>query len=105
MSGGSHNYGYRDLEELAASIRSRHGDDDLYHLAFADHLDRAAKVAHDIEWADSFDISQEEALKSVKGFVTPHRVLEIAIDKAQQLRDDLMDLIAAVKRDKEAADG
>lgn len=65
MSGGSYNYACFQIERLAEEIRERVQDPDLEdfyppkvrraRLDFADHLDRVAKAAHDIEWVDSGD--------------------------------------------------
>ena len=66
MSGGSYNYAYDKVLEMADSLE-RYSKDPL-RLAFAKHLQKVATAMHDIEWVDSGDYGErdeEEAIKAV----------------------------------------
>lgn len=72
MSGGSYDYAYAHLEELASNIRIRTRDPKR--LAFAELLELCAEAARDIEWVDSGDYGpgdEEAALDAVFAFSAP----------------------------------
>ena len=52
MSGGSYDYLYHKVEEVADQLD---GDRSPLRRAFAEHLHKVAKALHDIEWVDSGD--------------------------------------------------
>jgi len=54
MSGGSYDYAFNRIDELACQIRAR-SETDPRRVAFANLLAVCAKAAHDIEWVDSCD--------------------------------------------------
>lgn len=56
MSGGSYDYAFGSIEDLAMRVRQRAGTDSR-RLAFAALLGVVAKAAHDLEWVDSGDKS------------------------------------------------
>lgn len=60
MSGGSHNYVYYQIEE---NLCGQMKDAELNDL-----MKDVAKLAHDLEWADSCDISEETYFKAVNKF-------------------------------------
>lgn len=64
MSGGSYNYAYRHIEEMAESIENSSKNDAL-RLAFAKHLRLIAKACHDIEWVDSGDYGQGDEVAAI----------------------------------------
>lgn len=73
MSGGSYDYAYRHLEELARAVRTRAETeltltDDVRALRheFADRLELCAKAAHAIEWADSGDTSEGSEVGAIR---------------------------------------
>lgn len=57
VSGGSYDYAFHRLHDLALEIRSRAGGDER-RLAFAAHLDLCARAARAIEWVDSGDYAR-----------------------------------------------
>lgn len=60
MSGGSHNYiCYRIKEELCGYMKDRELDDLVFDIA---------ELAHDLEWWDSADMSEETYRESVRKF-------------------------------------
>jgi hypothetical protein len=69
MSGGSYNYAYSHVDDVAGAIESRHTDSPL-HLAFAAHLRLVAKAMHDIEWVDSYDYGPGDDLAAIRAVLT-----------------------------------
>jgi len=66
MSGGSYQYAFYKIEELAAEIRPG----SALRKAFKAHLVRVAKACHDIEWVDSGDYShgdEDAAIRACLG--------------------------------------
>ena len=63
MSGGSHNYIYRDIEFFASKMSDSKIPE---RKAFAKLLKKVAKAAHDIEWVDSDDCSEGFEIKAIK---------------------------------------
>lgn len=66
MSGGSWDYAYRKIEDVAERLQQ---DPRPYHQAFGDVVSKVAHVMHLIEWADSCDISKDDALAAIKEFL------------------------------------
>ena len=67
MSGGSWDYFYGRLEDVASRLQCER---DPLRKAFGAHLQKCAKALHDIEWVDSCDYSpgdEVEAIKAVLG--------------------------------------
>lgn len=60
MSGGSLNYVYRKVEEVADMIREEEKSTTL-HKAFAAHLDLVAKALRSLEWEQSGDSGKGDA--------------------------------------------
>lgn len=66
MSGGSYNYAYSKIEDLAENIQ---GTTPL-RKAFKEHLRLVATACHDIEWVDSCDKSngdEDAAIRAALG--------------------------------------
>jgi hypothetical protein len=87
MSGGSYDYAFSQLHDLASAIRSHAGasTDRELRLAFADLLDRCAKAAHAIEWVDSCDYGPGDEVSAINA----------ALETAD--RERLRRLVAAVR--------
>lgn len=67
MSGGSHNYAYVKLQEIAESFQPYRKQDHFQERGkFADILEICAKIAHDIEWIDSGDYGPEKWQELIK---------------------------------------
>lgn len=64
MSGGSLNYRYFQIEELADDILEQ--ADTQLQKDFANHLYKIAKAAHDIEWVLSKDYTDGDDVESIK---------------------------------------
>lgn len=63
MSGGSLEYSYFKVGEIADLIRKQSRN--KLHIAFAAHLDLVSKALHDLEWALSGDRSPEDAEQAI----------------------------------------
>ena len=55
MSGGSHDYAYARVQEMADDMLMLSRGSSGLRNAFARHLRKVAKAMHDIEWVDSGD--------------------------------------------------
>ena len=83
MSGGSYDYAYLRVEELADEIELRAGDDPR-RVAFAHLLHKCADAAKAIEWVDSFDRAQGSEHEAIDAVVS--RSDSLAAAKAGVLR-------------------
>ena len=85
MSGGSYDYAYRHVEEMADILSSK--DKDPLRRAFAKHLRKVAKAMHDIEWVDSGDYGKGDETKAVQDVLGDgmNATLEVLLDDARQL--------------------
>lgn len=86
MSGGSLDYAYRKVENVAETLR---GSSCLAHRAFALHLARVAKALHDIEWVLSCDYSPGDEMAAINKVLQPSDMLTQATEEAMAARDAL----------------
>ena len=92
MSGGSYDYAFRYVDEMADSL---HGvNTDPLRRAFAAHLRLVAKAMRDVEWQDSCDGADWQT--SVKAVLHPG-----AVETAT--KDALLDVAKSVIRVLEGA--
>ena len=68
MSGGSWDYFYGRLEEVASRLQCER---DPLRKAFGSHLQKCAKALHDIEWVDSCDCLPGDEVKAIKAALGP----------------------------------
>jgi hypothetical protein len=99
MSGGSYDYLYLRIDELADKVRDRAARADYTHKtlrrAFAALLNRVAKAAYALEWADSGDTDfAEDALPVLRALVSRPEVLAQAVNDAKLAMAELSDAIA-----------
>ncbi len=76
MSGGSWDYFYSRLEEVAARLQ---GEREPIRVAFGKHLQKCADALHAIEWVDSGDSGEGgevAAINAALGKNTPVLVLD-----------------------------
>lgn len=94
MSGGHYNYASHNINTfiyvfgLQANTPLR--------LAFLNHLKKVEKAIHDIEWVDSGDYGpgdEDAAIKEALGDNWKTLSVEAAIEKLDELRVQLQDLI------------
>ena len=99
MSGGSYDYAYARIRELADDIRPT----TALRKAFKRHLHEVAKACEDIEWVDSGDCKggdENEAIRRVLGQNGPALILAEALTEALQAQKDLNAAIAEMKQVK-----
>ena len=82
MSGGSYDYAFSKLEDLADEIEKYAHQGKLplatrdLRLAFAVQLRLMATAAHDIEWVDSGDCSEGDEIEAIRAALGPARQKE-----------------------------
>lgn len=64
MSGGSYNYKYLNVAELADEIEMR-ANGKAHRIAFAKHMRDVAEACRAIEWKDSCDYDETEELRLI----------------------------------------
>jgi hypothetical protein len=88
MSGGSYDYAFGKIEDLAGQIRQT----TPLRKAFVTHLRKVAKACHDIEWVDSGDCGPGEeyaAIRACLGKSGPALVLAEVLAEAGRVKADL----------------
>lgn len=80
MSGGSWDYVCWKFQETAYRLLN---ESCPYRRALGKQILSISGVLHDIEWADSSDISKEDALVSLKKHLTHEEVLDVLCKDAQ----------------------
>jgi len=73
MSGGSWDYFYGRLEDVASRLQCER---DPLRKAFGAHLQKCAKALHDIEWVDSCDCSPGDEVEAIKAVLCRHTYAE-----------------------------
>jgi len=99
MSGGSYEYAYHRIEELAADIRPT----SALRKAFKAHLVKVSKACHDIEWVDSCDCSpgdEDGAIRACLGDATDALVLAEVLAEAKKSHGDLGEAISIAQRSR-----
>lgn len=89
MSGGSFDYLYQRVEEMASDLR----DGTPLERAFAEHLDKVAKAMHAIEWVHSGDYLPGDADEAIRAVLAPGDELATAIREAETATDVLREAI------------
>lgn len=87
MSGGSYDYAYMRVQDMAYSLRRK--ETEPLRAAFAKHLELVAEAMRAIEWVDSGDYGgnqDEEAIRKVLGTGAE---LAAAVEMAERARDVL----------------
>ncbi len=74
MSGGSYDYAFNRVEDLAREIRG----DSALRRAFRAHLKKVAQALHDIEWVDSADCSPGSEDDAIRACLAPGAELDAA---------------------------
>lgn len=101
MSGGSYDYFYSRVEDVAHSIRPGRGGNEPLRAAFREHLLKVANALHAIEWVDSCDWGSHQEVDPILSCLGGHgAVIEAAIKRAEEARCELDETI---KRAKEGA--
>ena len=83
MSGGSYDYAYLKIEDLAHNIKARASTPER--SAFVDHLFKIAKAAHDIEWVDSGDCGPGDENQAIRACLVDGAILDQMILDAKKI--------------------
>ena len=94
MSGGSWNYFYSQVDDVADRLM-REGGECPERIAFGRHLGKCARALRDIEWADSGDTAHDSEIPAILECITPAAVLEVAFEQAERAAVRLERAIAA----------
>lgn len=96
MSGGSFDYSYYKVEEMADSMAASKSS---LRRAFGKHLRKVAKAMHDVEWVDSSDYGRGDEDKAINEVLNDGKAaqIDILIDDARTLIKELTELIAPIK--------
>lgn len=97
MSGGSYDYAYGRIDDLADAIRPT----TALRKAFKTHLRKVAEACKDIEWVDSGDCSpgaEDKAIRACLGKDGPALVLAEAVAEAVRAKVELDAAIDAAGR-------
>lgn len=96
MSGGSWDYLYSKIEEAAVRLCSK--EQPSYRRSFGEHMKKISKAMHAIEWADSYDSSEEYAKKAIMEIISPRDCLNVSIAEAIKISDELIELLELCDR-------
>ena len=69
MSGGSWDYSYWKVEEMASYLRVDRNNCHPLRVALAKHMLELAKVMKEVEWSDSGDTAEDAWIEPVKSFL------------------------------------
>lgn len=98
MSGGSYEYCYLKIEEMADTLMA----DTPLRRVFKKHLYLVAQACHDIEWVDSGDYGKaddEESIRECLGENADKLVLSELIDQALNINKELEKAITKAKKE------
>jgi len=93
MSGGSMDYFYSRVEDVAYNLRAT----TVGRRALKKHLEKLALALKAVEWNDSGDGDDQEA-ELIRACVGPSRVLDTAVEDAQECIRTLQQEIENVKQ-------
>lgn len=91
MSGGSLNYAYSQVENIAYDVLRR-ADTNL-HKAFAKHLLKVAKALYALEWVYSSDYSPGDEVQAIREVITRNEEIESAKEEAKKLIAELEEFV------------
>ncbi len=100
MSGGSYEYAYSKIDDLADSIKARESALTPLRRAFVEHLHLVSEAAHDIEWVDSGDCGPGDEDKAILAVLGPNcspKVLALAVDGLQDRIEELRKALELVE--------
>ena len=101
MSGGSYNYTYSQVQDMAEELqRSR----SPMRRTFGNHLLKVAEALHDIEWVDSGDYGDGDDLKAIQAVLGAENMetsmlVEVKRDIEEQLKE-IDKIVHAEKKQK-----
>lgn len=95
MSGGSWDYFYGRLEDVALRLQCER---DPLRKAFGSHLQKCAKALHDIEWVDSCDCSPGDEVKAIKA-VLGHDCHALVLSESRKQAEAALEQLKAALAD------
>lgn len=98
MSGGSWDYVYHRIEEIASNLKAEKSP---LRRALGNHMDLITKAMHDIEWVDSGDMGQGDDAKAIRAALGPSSTsleLAVLVADAKELATTLSQAIDAAER-------
>lgn len=98
MSGGSFEYAYCGVDEMASQLLT-YSKNPLW-LAFAKHLQLVAKAMHDIEWVDSGDYGEGQEVEAVEKALGDNWIGITAQESLSQI-DAIREQVARMVEDAE----
>jgi hypothetical protein len=97
MSGGSLDYFYSRVRDIAETISAYQSPALPEHLAFAKHLNLVADALHDLEWVWSGDISPGDEMPALHKVISKADVLDAAVSQAETAAKNLNDALEKAK--------
>ncbi|HEX2879498.1 MAG TPA: hypothetical protein VHO25_08165 [Polyangiaceae bacterium] len=98
MSGGSYDYAYRKIEDLADEIGTNHLPTKAVREAFKAHLRKVAEAARAIEWVDSSDYARGDEVGPIREVIAPGSELVEARKQAEEALKVLQSALSAPNR-------
>ena len=93
MSGGSYNYAYSKVQDMAEDPRVAKGSP--LRRAFSRHLLLVAEAMRAVEWMDSCDTSSDE--DEIRAVLGPHAEMEALVAMAEEARAALTEALSRAK--------
>lgn len=91
MSGGSLDYAYMRVDEIADEVKK--DAKTSLQRAFAVHLKLVAKALHDLEWVWSNDYGPGDEIEAIKAVVSNKEVIECATERAREVLNELKEVL------------
>ena len=95
MSGGSLDYSFKKVNDLAEMVDSLATTN--LHFAFASHLRSVAKDLHDLAWVWSGDYGPGDEDAALRAVVTPEAQLGVATTRAETALKQLQNVLDRIK--------
>lgn len=97
MSGGSLDYFYSRVRDIAETISAYQSPALPEHLAFAKHLNVVADALRDLEWMWSGDTSPGDEMPALHKVISKVDVLDAAVFQAETAAKNLNDALEKAK--------
>ena len=94
MSGGSLDYAYGRVDDVADAVASRATKP--LHGAFAKHLRLVAAALHDLEWVWSSDMSNGDEDAAIRAVISRSEEISAAREAIQKAIEDAQEVLRAL---------
>jgi len=95
MSGGSLDYAFMRVQEIADSVLQK--SENAHHRAFGKHLSKISKALKDLEWVLSGDSAEGEEIEAINNVLPLSCELESVVEDAKVVLSDLTRILNKVK--------